>query len=62
MEERLIEMEIKLAHQERLLTDLDEVLQAFTARVEVLEHTVSEIRENALAVPIGKADEKPPHY
>ncbi len=62
MDERLDELEIKVAHQERLLSDLDEVVKAFTAKVAKLERELSELRETAGGLPVGDATEPPPHY
>jgi uncharacterized coiled-coil protein SlyX len=62
MEDRVTELEIKISHQERLLTDLDEVVRAFASRVEALERALTEMREAVAALPVGAADEPPPHY
>lgn len=62
MEEQIIELQIKVAHQERLLADLDDVVKAFTRRVELLERELKELRETQTALPIGGANEPPPHY
>ncbi len=57
-----MELEIKLAHQERLLADLDDVVKAFATRVETLERELKELRDTSGAMPIGSANEPPPHY
>lgn len=62
MEDRVTELEIKVAHQERLLADLDDVVKAFTVRVESLERALQELRESAGQLPIGGQNEPPPHY
>jgi SlyX protein len=66
-EQRLIEVETRLAHQERLLGDLDQALssqQAQLMRLEQLCQTLVErlrsLAESAPAAPPG--DERPPHY
>lgn len=58
----MTELEIKVAHQERLLADLDDVVKAFTVRVEALERALREVRESAGQMPIGDQNEPPPHY
>ena len=64
LSERVTELEVKLAYQDRLIADLDSVVHEFAKRVEQLERSVQSLRETAegSAAPIGAADEKPPHY
>lgn len=62
MDERIVELEIKIAHQDRLLADLDEVVRTFTTRVERLERQLAALQENAGGLEVGPADEPPPHY
>jgi uncharacterized coiled-coil protein SlyX len=56
-DERITELEIRVAYQEKLIATLDEVVRAFTARVERLER-----REKAEVEPPPSVDEPPPHY
>ena len=64
MEDRIVDLEIRIAYQERLIGDLDEVVRSFARRVEALERELASHRqlltEHALA--IGPGDHKPPHY
>jgi uncharacterized coiled-coil protein SlyX len=62
--ERVTDLEVKLAYQDRVIAALDEVVRGFAARVETLERELREIRAGATspAPPIGPASEKPPHY
>ena len=62
MEERIMELEIKAAHQDKLLAELDGVVQSFAARVEKMERELAELRESADALTVGPADDPPPHY
>jgi uncharacterized coiled-coil protein SlyX len=62
MDERIIELEIRIAHQDRVIAALDDVVRAFTVRVERLEQDLKELRGAAGALPLGPADEPPPHY
>ncbi len=62
MEDRIIELEIKVAHQDRLLADLNDVVSQFSSRVEVLERRLDELQQSVGGLPVGGADEKPPHY
>jgi uncharacterized coiled-coil protein SlyX len=64
MEERIVELEIRLAYQDRLIADLDQVVRAFTERVAQLERDLRELKETAVQGEpnLGPADDKPPHY
>ncbi|WAS93128.1 SlyX family protein [Nannocystis punicea] len=44
LEQRITELEVKLAFQERTIDDLDAVLRRFTTRVESLERELSRLR------------------
>ena len=61
--ERIMELEIRIAYQDRLLATLDGVVREFAGRVEALEQ---EMRALRLALgsgqETGSADEPPPHY
>ena len=66
-EDRLVDIEVKLAHQEQLLTDLDEVVTKQQARIMQLEELcgslVDRVRSIGEAMPgDGSQDERPPHY
>ncbi len=66
-EDRLIDIETKMAHQEQLLTELNEVLtdqQAQISRLEALSQSLTD-RLNSLVDNAGGGqltDERPPHY
>jgi uncharacterized coiled-coil protein SlyX len=62
-QERLVELEIRIAHQDRLIGALDDVVRSFAARVERLEHQLDTLRRSVGDVgPVGQPDEPPPHY
>ena len=62
----LVDIEIKLAHQEQLLTDLDQVVTDQQARIMQLEELVTTLIERIRAIGEGGSeapqDERPPHY
>jgi len=66
-EQRFVDLETKLAHQEHLLLELNEVItkqQENIMRLEKLcESIVQRVRSLGEALPADtNADEKPPHY
>lgn len=66
-DDRLVEIESRLAHQERLLEELNDAVAAQQASVLRLEETCRALTDrvramhDTLAGP-GPADERPPHY
>jgi|JI10StandDraft_1071094.scaffolds.fasta_scaffold01266_23 uncharacterized coiled-coil protein SlyX len=59
----VIELEIRIAYQDRTVAALDEIVRQLHARVDTLEAALRELRQaNAAASPIGPANEPPPHY
>ena len=65
-EDRLVDIEIKLAHQEQLLIDLDKVVTDQQAKIMQLEALCNRLIERVQSVAEGSTDaphdEKPPHY
>ena len=66
MEDRIIELETKLAYQEDLLQQLNLVLTEYgttltrlSKKVETLEESLKEFNQNNL---VEGEQEKPPHY
>ncbi len=63
MEERIVELEIKLAYQDKMLRDLDEIVTAYAAKLDTLVREVAELRLRFdQAQPDEITDEPPPHY
>lgn len=62
--ESLLDLEVRVAYQDRTLTALDEVVRALYTRVDALQQELGELRAGAAsaAQPIGPANEPPPHY
>ena len=67
-EDRLVDIESKLAHQDQLLLELNDVVTAQQARIMQLEQLCSSLLDRVRSIgesmPGGEAtpDEKPPHY
>ena len=63
MDERLTELESKLAFAEHLVDQLNEVVIAQEARITTLEAIVTKLEEQVRMHGVGEAEhQKPPHY
>ncbi len=61
VEERLIDLEVRLSYQASMITSLDEVVREFAARVERLERQLEVVRaEGDGGILVG--NDRPPHY
>jgi SlyX protein len=66
-ETKIIEIEIKLAHAERTIEELSDVLYKQQIQIEKLEQNFVLLSKKMAAnsggeLEIGPANEKPPHY
>jgi uncharacterized coiled-coil protein SlyX len=63
VEERLTDLEIRYAYQQKLCAALDDVVREFAGRVQVLERKLLalEAGRDGDGLPAGSHD-KPPHY
>ena len=61
-DERMMDLEIKVAFQEKLLADLDGVVQALRAEVDALREEVAQLHAGIKPDAQATVDEKPPHY
>jgi SlyX protein len=64
MEDRIIELEVKLAYQDKLLTDLDEVVRELAKRLDTQARQLQQLEDRLTEQPepVGPVDETPPHY
>lgn len=64
MDDRIVELEVRAAYQDKTISDLDEVIRAFAERVILLERELQLLKETMkTGIPdVGPQDEKPPHY
>ena len=60
----LVDLEVKLAYQDRLIRDLDDLVRKFGARLDELAREVEALKAAARSpeAPLGPANEPPPHY
>ena len=56
-DDRFIDLEIKLAYQERLIRDLDALVREFAGRLAKAEERLAQLDRPAAVV-----SERPPHY
>ena len=66
-EDRLIDIESRLAHQDQLLNELNDVITEQQARIMQLEQLSSTLIERVRSLgeagaEAAPADERPPHY
>ena len=62
-DERWLDIDVKLAYQERLIRELDALVRDFGDRLDKAERLLEQIRQALPSpVPLGAANEPPPHY
>ena len=62
-DERWLDIDVKLAYQERLIRELDALVRDFGTRLDKAERLLDQIRQALPSpVPLGAANEPPPHY
>ncbi|MEX2673487.1 MAG: SlyX family protein [Phycisphaeraceae bacterium] len=64
MESRIVELEVKLAYQEKTLSDLNDVILQQQQMIERLEKRLTALKEQVEAAgeAPGPHDDPPPHY
>jgi len=61
--ERWLDLDVKLAYQERLIHELDALVREFGARLEKTERELVQLKQAMPPpLPLGGANEPPPHY
>jgi uncharacterized coiled-coil protein SlyX len=62
-DEALIDLEVRVAYQQRTIGELDALVRTLYSKVDALEKALAELRAGAAAAPaIGPANDPPPHY
>ena len=62
--DQLIDLEVKLAFQDRLIRDLDALVREFGTRLDATQREIEALKQSVRSpeVSMGPATEKPPHY
>jgi uncharacterized coiled-coil protein SlyX len=61
--ERWLDLDVKLAYQERLIHQLDTLVRELGTRLDVAERELRQLKQAMPSpVPLGAANEPPPHY
>ena len=61
--ERWLDLDVKLAYQERLIRELDALVREFGDRLAKAEREIAELRRAMPPpLPLGPINEPPPHY
>jgi hypothetical protein len=61
-DERWLDIDVKLAYQERLIRELDALVREFGTRLDAAERLIDQLKQALPPPPIGGANEPPPHY
>lgn len=61
-DERIMELEIKVAFQDKLLAELDEVVRQLRDQIDTLRDELSTLTESLQPQRGEIVDEKPPHW
>ncbi|MGE0548138.1 MAG: SlyX family protein [Kofleriaceae bacterium] len=63
-DDRIDELEIKLAFQDKLISDLDTFVKALAVRLDETRRDLDQLKKaiESPAVALGPANERPPHY
>lgn len=64
LREHLVDLEVKLAYQERLIRQLDALVREFGARLDKTTRELESLKQTVRSgeIPVGPANEPPPHY
>ena len=62
--EYVIDLEVKLAFQDRLIRELDALVRTFADRLDLMQRELEQLKQTHKSgeLPQGPANEPPPHY
>jgi uncharacterized coiled-coil protein SlyX len=58
--ETVIDLEVRIAYQDRLIRELDALVRSFGTRLDAAERDLRQLREAVM--PASPPNERPPHY
>ena len=63
-DDRLMDLEIKLAYQDKLIRELDALVRTFGEKLDETQRDLKQLKQSLKSpeVPAGPANEPPPHY
>ncbi|MEP6862007.1 MAG: SlyX family protein [Deltaproteobacteria bacterium] len=63
-DDRVMDLEIKLAYQDKLIRELDALVRTFGEKLDETAREVKELKQSLKSPegPTGPANEQPPHY
>jgi SlyX protein len=63
-DDRVMDLEIKLAYQDKLIRELDALVRTFGAKLDETQRELKELKQSLRSPegPTGPANERPPHY
>ncbi len=62
--ERLLDLEVRIAYQDRLVRELDALVRQFADRLDQAERELKTLKQSLVSPEggVGPGNEKPPHY
>jgi uncharacterized coiled-coil protein SlyX len=62
--DQLVDLEVKLAYQDRLIKDLDAIVREFGTRLDATQRELEALKQSLRSpeVAMGPSNDKPPHY
>ena len=63
-DDRIEDLEIKLAFQDKLIADLDALVRGFGDRLDAMQRQIDQLKKavESPELPLGASNERPPHY
>jgi SlyX protein len=63
-DDRVMDLEIKLAYQDKLIRELDTLVRTFGEKLDETSRELKELKQSLKSPegPTGPANERPPHY
>jgi uncharacterized coiled-coil protein SlyX len=60
MEDRVVDLEIKLAYQDKKTGELEDLVRAMAFRLDTVERELADLKRSL--APEERIDDRPPHY